>query len=103
MSFSINCNKRFQDNETLTKEINRIKDRKKELETSIQEMELELQRINDWPNQEFVRTPGLKEMTEILEKESVEMFGKPHELKKKLKELQQNTNNLKKQIYKLEN
>lgn len=66
-------------------------------------MDLELQRINELSNQEFVRTPGLKEMTEVLEKESVEMFGKPHELKKKLKELQQNTNYLKQQINKLEN
>lgn len=65
-------------------------------------MELELQRVSNLPNQEFTRIPGLTQLTETFEKESVEMFGKPHELKKKLKELQQNTKYLKEQIQKME-
>lgn len=52
---------------------------------------------------EFARIPGLKELTEALEKESVEVYGKPEELKKKLKQLQQTIDYLKSRIFEMEN
>lgn len=92
-----------QNNETLLKEINKITSSKESLERAIEEVELEMQRVGEQPDCEFTKLPGLKELTETLERESVELYGRPHELKKKLKELQQNIDFLEEQIRKMEN
>lgn len=93
----------MQDNETLLKEINRIAASKESLERAIEEVELEVQRVGEQLDCEFTKLPGLKELTETLERESVELYGRPQELKKKLKELQQSIDFLEERISKIEN
>lgn len=73
------------------------------LKSEMERVTLELDEIKKEPEMvEFARIPELKVLIETLDKESVQLYGEPNELKRRLKEMNANVDYLKKMIREME-